>query len=590
MTTYGRFLEVPEVARMKSLLLWFVIYVYVRPGVVAEIELYSDVTSDDYAMEDMSSILLSQQHQQSLLKQRQQQLAKAEAEFGRDELVAAAEAAEAMAAAEAEAQARGGGGDGQAQQNQRLPFERAWSGVPPQPLGRGQQQRMEEAMAPDSLEGFRLGASVAQEPAFSYREPAGQAADGEVAPFAFSPKDMRFYEDAPSQISDLAGGDVYRSRDYGFRGGEEGAGAGDVDAAPADNSEWPERSSGLVQQPAQPVVPLVPVPLSSAQQPDQRQRGGAKMDGSSGSGPTSGAKKTGVEPLAAAAGDSLGLGRQQQSQAMDREAPSRAVGPQQAAASAGAVPPAGPEVGKIGGPAASDVAARAQAGADAAANAYQSARGHKVIMENEDEEMESVQSPGVQSDFMSGQIKQKHMAVNNSDVYFIAIVAGCCAAAAVGIVGVGISWYRLQKNAKAAADVEYPAYGVTGPKQDISPTSGDRRLAQSAQMYHYQHQKQQIIAMESRIPAERNGSVSDAESEEENEEGDYTVYECPGLAPTGEMEVKNPLFQDDPTPATPATGPSAEATSTTTKKDLSAAPKSSTKDHVNGETQKQQKP
>lgn len=30
--------------------------------------------------------------------------------------------------------------------------------------------------------------------------------------------------------------------------------------------------------------------------------------------------------------------------------------------------------------------------------------------------------------------------------------------------------------------------------------------------------------------AERNGSVSDAESEDENDEGDYTVYECPGFA------------------------------------------------------------
>lgn len=53
----------------------------------------------------------------------------------------------------------------------------------------------------------------------------------------------------------------------------------------------------------------------------------------------------------------------------------------------------------------------------------------------------------------------------------------------------------MQKNNKAAADIEYPAYGITGPNKDISPT-GDRRLAQSAQMYHYQHQKQQIIAME----------------------------------------------------------------------------------------------
>ena len=41
---------------------------------------------------------------------------------------------------------------------------------------------------------------------------------------------------------------------------------------------------------------------------------------------------------------------------------------------------------------------------------------------------------------------------------------------------------------------------------------------------------------------------SDVESDEENEDGEYTVYECPGLAPTGEMEVKNPLFQDDLTP------------------------------------------
>lgn len=55
------------------------------------------------------------------------------------------------------------------------------------------------------------------------------------------------------------------------------------------------------------------------------------------------------------------------------------------------------------------------------------------------------------------------------------------------------SFGSLSKRAKAAADVDYPAYGVTGPTKD---TSGDRKLAHSAQMYHYQHQKQQIIAME----------------------------------------------------------------------------------------------
>ncbi|XP_032664974.1 uncharacterized protein LOC116841303 [Odontomachus brunneus] len=140
----------------------------------------------------------------------------------------------------------------------------------------------------------------------------------------------------------------------------------------------------------------------------------------------------------------------------------------------------------------------------------------------------------------------------NSDIYFIAVVAGCSAAAMFALVLISLTWCRLQRGAKAAADIEYPAYGVTGPNKDVSP-SGDQRLAQSAQMYHFQHQKQQIIAMENRTSATRDpGSLSEAESDEENEEGDYTVYECPGLAATGEMEVKNPMFHDDPTPATPA--------------------------------------
>nr|XP_012153068.1 PREDICTED: uncharacterized protein LOC100879801 isoform X1 [Megachile rotundata] len=140
----------------------------------------------------------------------------------------------------------------------------------------------------------------------------------------------------------------------------------------------------------------------------------------------------------------------------------------------------------------------------------------------------------------------------NNDIYFIAIVAGCSAAAMFALVLIALTWCRLKRGAKAAADIEYPAYGITGPNKEISP-SGDQRLAQSAQMYHFQHQKQQIIAMENRVSATRDpGSISEAESEEENEEGDYTVYECPGLASTGEMEVKNPLFHDDPTPATPA--------------------------------------
>lgn len=131
-------------------------------------------------------------------------------------------------------------------------------------------------------------------------------------------------------------------------------------------------------------------------------------------------------------------------------------------------------------------------------------------------------------------------------MYIVALIGGISAAVTVGLISIIIGWYTLHKKAKAAADVEYPAYGVTGPNKESSPTS-DRRLAQSAQIYHYQHQKQQIIAMEHRSNTDNEANHSDAESDDDNEEGDYTVYECPGLAPTGEMEVKNPLFLDDTT-------------------------------------------
>jgi len=157
-----------------------------------------------------------------------------------------------------------------------------------------------------------------------------------------------------------------------------------------------------------------------------------------------------------------------------------------------------------------------------------------------------------------------------ADIYLTALVAGCTASAVAAMLAFGVCFYRWQSRVKSAQDVEYPAYGITGPgpsanskgslksspssgwiKPPKSVASGDKKLAHSAHMFHFQHQKQQVIAMESHSGCDRRASNSGGESDEDNEEGDYTVYECPGLAPTGEMEVKNPLFLDDPTPATP---------------------------------------
>jgi len=138
--------------------------------------------------------------------------------------------------------------------------------------------------------------------------------------------------------------------------------------------------------------------------------------------------------------------------------------------------------------------------------------------------------------------------IYDNDIYFTTIVGVTSGLTVFVIIGMGFLYHRARKNAKAAEDVEYPAYGVTGPGKDTSPSSGDRKLAQNAQLYHYQHTKQQMIAFDTndKERARNGGNIS--ESEDEGEEGDYTVYECPGLAPTGEMEVRNPMFEDDQTP------------------------------------------
>lgn len=110
---------------------------------------------------------------------------------------------------------------------------------------------------------------------------------------------------------------------------------------------------------------------------------------------------------------------------------------------------------------------------------------------------------------------------------------------------------------------------------------GDNKLAHSAQMYHYQHQKQQMLSLEkwvtpwaqtrSSLPAHMRPSPaphptlpcvpclicvnlwifydcdlcrhrdepkvpdSGASTDEENDDGDFTVYECPGLAPVSRL-------------------------------------------------------
>lgn len=146
------------------------------------------------------------------------------------------------------------------------------------------------------------------------------------------------------------------------------------------------------------------------------------------------------------------------------------------------------------------------------------------------------------SDFVDPNINDKIDQIRKQNDYlFIFVVAGCTLAGAIALVAAGVCWYSVYRSAPRTQNVEG---GLVGAKVKLgSNSSGDRRLAQSAQMYHYQHQKQQMIAME-KANNDTKAENSD-NSDGETEEGDYTVYECPGLAPTGEMEVKNPLFKED---------------------------------------------
>ncbi|XP_021446455.2 neural proliferation differentiation and control protein 1 [Oncorhynchus mykiss] len=131
----------------------------------------------------------------------------------------------------------------------------------------------------------------------------------------------------------------------------------------------------------------------------------------------------------------------------------------------------------------------------------------------------------------------------SKDSLLVIMISVCVVFGAAGLILASVFWVRLQKESHLAQKVDYPAFGSHGNGTANRPSSGDKKLAQSAQMYHYQHQKQQMLSMENH-KSEPKVADSEVTSEEEEVDGDFTVYECPGLAPTGEMEVKNPLFND----------------------------------------------
>nr|CAH8874798.1 unnamed protein product [Trichobilharzia regenti] len=128
-----------------------------------------------------------------------------------------------------------------------------------------------------------------------------------------------------------------------------------------------------------------------------------------------------------------------------------------------------------------------------------------------------------------------------------AVVGSVCAVLGVLVIAAVGTIYqkrKLQMKSSLSQDEEDILENSKLSNKLLSLNSDDdRKLAQSAQMYHYQHQKQQMLALEK--VNDHTRTSDDDDSEDDIDEGDFTVYECPGLANTGEIEVENPLFDND---------------------------------------------
>ncbi|XP_072286257.1 neural proliferation differentiation and control protein 1-like isoform X2 [Pyxicephalus adspersus] len=112
----------------------------------------------------------------------------------------------------------------------------------------------------------------------------------------------------------------------------------------------------------------------------------------------------------------------------------------------------------------------------------------------------------------------------------LALTVICSLTAVSGLLVAALCWYRLQKEVRLAQEMAYKGNHHHPCKRS------------AAQMSHYvqqySSQKKQFRAQKSpeRKPCQQLSTDSEADIEE------FAIYECPGLAPTGEMEVHNPLF------------------------------------------------
>ncbi|VIO88932.1 Uncharacterized protein BM_BM2329 [Brugia malayi] len=114
----------------------------------------------------------------------------------------------------------------------------------------------------------------------------------------------------------------------------------------------------------------------------------------------------------------------------------------------------------------------------------------------------------------------------------LAVATACMLAVVIGIA-TGSYYFFKDRSQKSPADSCDFTYAPTGPGKSRKKKGGDEGLAYKAQLHHYQQAKQKIISGEDGTITLPDGYESSETSDDEN---NFSVYECPGLAPTGDIE------------------------------------------------------
>ncbi|KAI6191516.1 Protein cab-1 [Aphelenchoides bicaudatus] len=135
----------------------------------------------------------------------------------------------------------------------------------------------------------------------------------------------------------------------------------------------------------------------------------------------------------------------------------------------------------------------------------------------------------------------------SNNVMFIVAVTVCSVVVIAGVVGGAYHFNNMRKRREDAFD-DFTRYSPAGPGRELRRGRGfagspviesiDDSLAKQAHLHHYEQTKQKIIGSDG-----FNDDQSDKSDDEELEDNNFSIYECPGMSGSGDLEVKNPNFE-----------------------------------------------